>query len=277
MKKMLLSAVVLFALACTGTRAQEYSWTSVEMDGSRTGCTAPVKDNVTAALGKHEGCRYVAPSGKSYRRGSAVAKTAKIVTDAQPRMARVKEVIAYSPEAMEVVYPEGPLSNWFIDILMAKTEKLSGRKVDIGVGNFGGIRVNMPQGDVMLDDMVSMFPFKNQLVYVEHKGSELRSIIEKMASSRFQVLGGVRVVAKDGKVVSLEIGGKPVEDEKTYGMATISFLLNGGDNLMLGNNALYIEKYDVDIIDAVLEHVRAETAAGRPIVSESDGRVVILD
>ncbi|MDE5732126.1 MAG: 5'-nucleotidase C-terminal domain-containing protein [Bacteroidales bacterium] len=277
MKNILLNAAVFLALACTGAGAQEYSWTSVAMDGSRTGCTAPAKDNVAAALGKYHGCRYVSPSGKAYKRGSAVAKTAKIVIDAQPGMARVKEVIAYSPKAMEVVYPEGPLSNWFIDILMAKTEKLSGRKVDIGVGNFGGIRVNMPQGDVMLDDMVSMFPFKNQLVYVEHKGSELRSIIEKMAATRFQVLGGVRVIAKDGKVVCLEIGGEPLDDDKTYGMATISFLLNGGDNLMLGNNALYIEKYDVDIIDAVLEHVSAETAAGRPIVSESDGRVVILD
>lgn len=271
-----LAAAVFFAVSCTCAFAQEYSWTSVSMDGSRTGCTAPLKDNVAEALGEHAGGRYVSPSGKSFKRNSSAAKAAKVVIDAQPKMARVKEVIAWSPEAMEVVYPEGPLSNWFIGILMAKTEKLCGKKVDIGIGNFGGIRVNMPKGDVMLDDMISMFPFRNQLAYVEHKGSEIRGIIERMAASRFQVLGGVKVVAQDGKVVSLEIGGEPLDDDKTYGMATISFLLNGGDNLMLGDNALYVEKYDIDIIDAVLEHVYAETAAGRPIVSAADGRVVIL-
>ncbi len=98
-----------------------------------------------------------------------------------------------------------------------------------------------------------------------------------MAASRFQVLGGVRVVARDGKVVSLEIGGEPLDDDKVYGMATISFLLNGGDGLMLGCDALEIEKFDVGIIDAVLERVYADAAAGRPIVSQADGRVVILD
>ncbi len=46
---------------------------------------------------------------------------------------------------------------------------------------------------------------------------------------------------------------------------------------MLGCDALEIEKFDVDIIDAVLERVYADAAAGRPIVSQADGRVVILD
>ena len=32
-----------------------------------------------------------------------------------------------------------------------------------------------------------------------------------------------------------------------------------------------------DIIDAVLEHVYAETAAGRPIEYKADGRVIIKD
>ncbi len=210
-------AAAFVTTACLDAAAQEYSWESVLMDGSRTGCTATRRDNVVEALGRFKGCRYVAPSGEVFRRNSPAAKAARIVIDAQPEMARVKEVIAYSPEAMEVTYPEGALSNWFIGIVMDKTAALAGKKVDIGVGNFGGIRVNMPKGDVMLDDMISMFPFKNQLAYVEHKGSTIRRIIEKMAASRFQVLGGVRVVARDGKVVSLEIGGELLDDDKIYG------------------------------------------------------------
>jgi len=34
---------------------------------------------------------------------------------------------------------------------------------------------------------------------------------------------------------------------------------------------------DVPIIDAVLEHIRTETEAGRPIEYRTDGRVVIKD
>lgn len=275
MIKRIVAAAVLVMLSWSLT-GQEYSWTAGRIDGSRTGCSVPSKENVEAALGKFKGKTYVAPNGKKFARNTAAAKVARVVMDAQPAMAKVKDVIAYSPESMSVTYPEGPLSNWFVDLLMAHVEKLSGNKVDVGVANFGGIRIDMPKGDIILDDMKSMFPFKNQLVYVEHKGSEIRKLLDWMAAGRFQVLGGVRVVAEDGKIVSAEIGGEPIDDEKIYGMATISFLLNGGDGLNLADNAVKVVRYDdVDVIDAVLEYVYAETAAGRQITYESDGRVVI--
>lgn len=276
MKK--LALIVAVTLAALQVQAQEYRWKHSLMDGSRTGCEAPAKDNVDEALGTFKGGRYIAPNGKTYRKNSIVGRTARIVKDAQPAMARVKDVIGYSTNAMDVSYPESALSDWFVDIIMAKTEKLAGKKVDIGVVNFGGIRIDMPQGDIILDDMLSMFPFKNQLVYVEHTGKQIRTILEKMAADRFQVLGGVRVVAEGGKLLSAEIGGEPIDDDKVYGLATITFLLEGGDGLTLAENALSVTAFeDEDIIDAVLEFVYAETAAGRPIEYKTDGRVVIKD
>lgn len=256
---------------------QEYRWETVDMDGSRSGCVSPSKDNVTEAVGRFEGNKYIAPDGRVYKKNSSVARTARAVIDAQPKMARVKDVIAYSTEAMEAHRPESALSNWFIDLLMNKTAQYSGRQVDVGITNFGGIRIDMPQGDVILDDMLSMFPFSNQLVYLEIKGSDLRNIFERMAAGRFEALGGVRIVVRNDKVVSVEVGGEPLDDDKVYGMATISFLLNGGDGLALQENALSVKVFeDIDIIDAVLEHVREETAAGRPIEYSKDGRVTIL-
>ena len=248
------------------------------MDGSMTGCISPSKENVPEALGVFKGGKYIAPDGKVYRRNSIVAKTARVVLDAQPAMARVKDVVGYSAEAMSASYPESALSNWFIDLLMRKTEILSGKKVHIGITNFGGIRVDMPEGEIILDDMLSMFPFKNQLAYVEHTGKQIRTILEEMAAGRFQVLGGVKVVADGGKLVSVEIDGEPLDDEKVYGMATISFLLGGGDGLVLEQNALSVTVYeDIQIIDAVLEHIYAEKEAGRPIEYKTDGRVVVKD
>ena len=196
---------------------------------------------------------------------------------AQPKMARVKDVVAHATGSWDKGYPESELSNWLIDIMMAKTEAISGKPVHMGVTNFGGIRADMPQGDVILDDLLSMFPFKNYLVYLEHKGSTIRRIIEEMAATRFQVLGGVRVVVKDDKVESIEIGGEPLDDNKVYGLVTVSFLLHGGDGLFLANDALSMTEYhDVNVIDAVLEHVYAETAAGRSLEYKKDGRVTII-
>ena len=274
MKKLVIIPLLL-AMAFAAS-AQEYEWKAAELDGSLTGVVSPSKDNVAESTGHFEGKNYVSPNGKTFKKNSIVGKTAKVVIDAQPAMARVKDVIGYSTEAMSASYPESALSNWFVDIVMAKVEALAGKKVHMGVTNFGGIRVDMPKGDIILDDMLSMFPFKNQLVYVEHTGKELRAILEDMAEHRFQVLGGVRVVADQGKLVSAEIDGEPIDDSKIYGVATISFLLEGGDGLTLKKNAVSVTSFpEVDIIDAVLEYVYAETAAGRPIQYQKDGRVVV--
>ena len=150
MKRRTLLAV--FAFLCAGAAAQDYQWKHVEMDGSRTGCIAPSKDNVPEAVGVFKGGKYIAPNGKVYGRRSIVGKTARVVLDAQPAMARVKDVIGCSTAVMAVEYPESALSNWFIDLLMDRTEELAGKKVDIGIGNFGGIRIDMPEGDIILDD-----------------------------------------------------------------------------------------------------------------------------
>lgn len=276
MKRLLFIFTVLTISGMTAL-AQEYEWSAAEVDGSRTGCTAPSKENISESIGTFDGKTYVAPNGTRHKRSSAAAKTAKVVLEAQPKMARVKDVVAHSTGRWDKGYPESELSNWLIDILIAKTEEISGKKVHMGVTNFGGIRADMPQGDVILDDLLSMFPFKNYLVYLEHKGSTIRSILEQMAAGRFQVLGGVRVAAKDGKIESIEIDGEPLDDDKVYGVTTVSFLLNGGDGLFLAKDALnMVEYHDVNVIDAVLEHVYAETAAGRSLEYKTDGRVTII-
>jgi 2',3'-cyclic-nucleotide 2'-phosphodiesterase (5'-nucleotidase family) len=158
---------------------------------------------------------------------------------------------------------------------MKEVERICGKKVHIGVANFGGIRVDMPKGDVILDDILSMFPFRNNVIYIEHKGKTIRKILESMASGRFEVLGGVKVVAEDGRLVSVEIDGEPLDDEKVYGLATNSFLLNGGDGLYLASDALLVQDLGLLVNDVVLEHIKAETAAGRALSGRKDGRVTI--
>lgn len=263
------------ALSCTAVQADNRDWKKHAVDGTRTGCVSPAKDNVAEALGTVVHGKYTSPSGKVYRKSSATAKVAASLIEVQPEMARVKEVVGYAPESIYKAYPESPLSNMFVDIIMSSVEELSGRKVDMGVGNFGGIRLDELKGDILLDDMLSMFPFKNQIVYVAHKGSTLRGIIENMAATRFQVLGGVQVEVEDGKVVKALISGEPIDDDKVYGLATISFLLNGGDNLFLGAGALETVCFDVDIIDIMLGYVKDRTAAGEPVRYASDSRIII--
>ena len=265
------AALLVLAVSCAGT----VQWSRVPMDASRTGVHAVVGDNAARALGTFAEGIYTAPNGKRFTCGSTPA-AAKLMLDAQPAMAPLREVVGYAPAAIPKGRPESPLSNLAVDVLMAQTEAATGKKVDVGILNFGGIRLNeIPRGNVLLDDFVSMFPFKNHLCRVQLRGADLRRIFEQMAVSGMQPVGGVRLVVNGRRLESVEIGGAPLDDAREYGVATIDFLLDGGDDLYVARNAKDLIMTDVMVVDDIMNYVRAETAAGRPLTYQADGRVVI--
>lgn len=272
--KRILAILAALSIA-SGLSAQEYSWKAVPMDGSRTGTRYASPQDIDESIGKLEKGAYIAPNGTKYSKKGDVAKVASLVIDAQPSMAAKKEIIGYSDHEIVEGRPESELSNLIIDLIMNEVQEVTGKPVHIGVLNFGGIRADLPAGNILMDDVESMLPFINYLVYVEHKGSRIREILESMAPRRFQVLGGVRIVVENDMIASIEIAGEPLEDEKVYGMATISFLLNGGDGLSLAQDALTVEQLDCIVNEPVMKHIRKETAAGRKIGYKKDGRITI--
>ena len=268
------SVVLLLALslAVLPAGAFGFKWKSVPVDASRTGVTCPSADNVEEAMGRMEGRKYVAPNGRVFKGRSATAKVAKLMLDAQPGMATVKEVVGYCPTGLERGGDESLLGDWAVDILMAAAEKEFGRKADIGVMNHGGIRIDMPQGEVLMDDLMSMFPFKNYLAMVTMKGTEVKALFESM-SRRPQVLGGVKFVVKDGEILELLVGGEPVVDDRIYNVATIDFLLSGGDGIFSERQFEESLESEQLVFDCILAYVRELAAAGQPIAKERDGRV----
>ncbi len=273
MRKILYVGALLALLCSCG---QKMTWKRTVMLGSRTGVEACTAEDVAEKLGVIDGSVYKAPNGREFQEGSATYAVAKLLIEAQPPMAELKQVIGHSTREMVRTYPECELSDWFIDELMRAAERKSGKKVEFGIANFGGIRVDMPAGDVLMDDIVSMFPFKNNLCFLELHGRDIRAMLEQFARTSWQVVGGARCVVKDGELVSAEIGGEPIDDDRIYGVATISFLLNGGDNIFAARNAVSLEMYDEYILDVMLPHVLSLTAEGKPIEYQTDGRIQFL-
>ncbi|MBP5218579.1 MAG: 5'-nucleotidase C-terminal domain-containing protein [Bacteroidales bacterium] len=273
--KSLLAALAV--LAGTGVYAQVpvSGWSADPIDGHRTGVTASTADNVQESMGVVKGRTYYAPNGRKFRRGT-VRKVAGLMIDAQPAMAEVKQVVGYSTREMPRLKPECELYDWFIDELMRATADSTGKKVDIGISNRGGIRIDMPAGEILCDDIQSMFPFKNNLCYVALRGKDVRAVLDQMAATSFQILGGVKVVAKNGKIVSATVDGEPLDDEKVYGVATINFLLDGGDGYFIGKNAVETIYCNGWIYDTILNYVRSLTAAGKPIEFEDQHWITII-
>ena len=252
-----------------------FSWERSSVDGSRTGVKPSGADDVAQKMGTYKDGVYTAPNGRTFSEG-VTPEVARILLEAQPIMADLKTVIATCPEGMPREYPECALGDWYIDFLMEFTAKKVGRRVDFGLANFGGIRVDMPKGDVLKDDIYSMFPFRNKIVYLELAGKDIRAILDQLAATSWQVVGGGRFVVRDGKLESAEIGGEPLDDNKVYGVATISFLLAGGDDIFMARNARKQIILDEYILDAVYPHVLELTKEGKNIEYKTDGRIKIL-
>jgi len=279
MTKSIIPAIALtLVISVQSASAQNFtfSWKKVTADASRTGVTPSNATNTKEAMGYFEGNKYYAPSGRVYKAKSSTAKAAKAVIDAQDVMAPLKLVIAHSAKEMVRHSPESEVTDWAVDFLMKAAEEVTAKHIDFGIMNFGGIRVDMPKGDVFEDDIKSMFPFKNAICYVGLKGSRVKEIFEQMAARNVQVIGGARIVVQDRKLVSLEIGGKPVEDDKIYGLATIDFLLEGGDGLQLGKDAVELIRSEYYMTDILIPYLKEQEAKGQMIDYNTDGRVTIL-
>lgn len=189
---------------------------------------------------------------------------------------RMNKVVGYTTVAMDSYPPESPLSNMAADALLAIARRYYGMdRVDFAMTNFGGIRTSFPKGDLTLYYVYSAFPFDNSLVLVSLKGSQVKELFELFAQRRVEALAGVRLKIYDHKITELLINGLPLETERIYHLATIDFLLTGGDRMTILKNNLGVDYSGITIRDAILEYIGVFTKNGEPVPARIDGRVVI--
>ena len=278
MVKAKLAALSLLVLAAC-SQGPEMAWKRVWMDGSRTGVVAVTAENVDTALGTFEDDAYVAPNGRRFT-GGATPEVAALLMEVQPRMAHLKEVVGHSARMMENLrtQPDLPLANFVADALREKASDYFGKPMDFAIINYGGIRIPMPEGAVILDDIEAMFPFKNYMCYAAVRGSNLRRLLEQLANTAaFQAVSGCRVKVKAHELVEAEIGGAPIDPDRLYNVATIDFLLSGGDQIAIGALAEDVVLTPVLVREVVLDHIKAMEAEGKIIDVQKDGRVIMED
>ena len=93
---------------------------------------------------------------------------------------------------------------------------------DIAITNAGGIRIDMPEGDIDLGTVVAMLPFDNTIFALELSGATISNVIEQ--GNRPVVAGLQR---RSGNWV-LTKSGQPLEAEQRYRVLVNSFMYAGG-------------------------------------------------
>ncbi|MDC9620988.1 bifunctional UDP-sugar hydrolase/5'-nucleotidase UshA [Xenorhabdus sp. XENO-7] len=116
-------------------------------------------------------------------------------------------------------------------VLAAQMERTN---ADFAVMSGGGIRDSIEAGDITYKDVLKVHPFANQLVYVDFKGREVLPYLTAAAnmetdSGAYGQFYNVSFVVDGKKISDVKIGGKPLDPNKTYRMATLNFNAIGGD------------------------------------------------
>jgi 5'-nucleotidase len=168
------------------------------------------------------------------------------------------------------------LQNWVSDATMEIIKDLSGIKnIDCAIMNKGGIRCDMPEGTVTEGVIGSMFPFDNRFVVLETPGNELIESIKLMCGR------GGDAVSKElratynskGEMTGATVKGKKIDPNKTYIVATIDYLANGGDYMtpMTRCERLFvdIQKYG----NHMLDYVKRLQANGKKIDAKDEVRI----
>ena len=141
---------------------------------------------------------------------------------------------------------------------------------DIGIQNAGGIRADLPEGDVTNGNIYDALPFVNSLVVCEMTGKQIKEVLEQGFSLERGMIQVSGLVAKydlskpiGQRLVSLEIGGKPADDSKIYKVATNSFIWEGGDlyQTFLGTKA--ISKSGL-LSEIVMKYLQDKKTVGLP-------------
>ena len=177
----------------------------------------------------------------------------------------------------------GSLGNFVTNGMRAQARAKLGKPVVLTIMNAGGLRKNViSAGELLASDIFELLPFENALVAVDVTGAQLSKLLQivtrdAQAGARIQFKWNDQSRAEflSGKL--LDENGKEWEPDpaKVYTIVTIDYLLHvaGGAYAVL-QEAKSTTPLNMTLREAIMNYVKSETAAGRPIRSAVDDRFV---
>ncbi len=180
--------------------------------------------------------------------------------------------------AKELPQTSAALLNWTTDIVYERGAELADG-VDFAILNKGGLRRGLPKGTITEGQVITMMPFDNHINVIDLSGRDLLAAFRQMAAVGGNgVSSQVRVLFErddndgetdnDDDVIELKsvtIGGTPLDPDRTYRVATIDYLANGGDYMPSLANHKFVAKSDNVLYKDVLGHIRSLKGKDRRI------------
>ena len=190
-----------------------------------------------------------------------------------------KKVIGYAKRKLEHHRTkESPLGNLVADALREYSH------ADFGLVNFGGIRTDLEEGKITYGDIFRTFPFDNTLSLIKVTGKELLHILQvaESGSRGLNSVSGLKIrlidlkleapfvdLSGDGKFDRWKVNrlidvktssGEAIDPDRLYTLATVDFLVQGGDDLKWPMSQIAPERIQLDsghlIRDVIIHYIQ---------------------
>jgi 5'-nucleotidase / UDP-sugar diphosphatase len=168
-------------------------------------------------------------------------------------------VVGRTTEPLSNVREETGFGNLITDAFV-EYGRQQGWKTDVAFYNMAGVRASFPAGQLTFGQLYEALPFSNTVVNVDLTGENLREIIDRAAcvTGRLHMAGVVVSFRFDAGlpncVKSITVGGAALDPARNYHVATIDYLLLGGDGhatFKRGTNVIYGD-VEVDVVAAYI-------------------------
>jgi 2',3'-cyclic-nucleotide 2'-phosphodiesterase (5'-nucleotidase family) len=176
----------------------------------------------------------------------------------------------------------GSLGNFVSDGMRWQAGLKLGQPIDLALINGGGLRRStISEGELRARDIFELLPFENALVRVDLTGEQLMRLLKLVVASR-EAQSGARIVYftkpdKTSDIATVKMrtpgGEKDIDPQATYRIVTIDYIVNrGGDISAVLKEGKDRQPLGITLRDAIMAYVKSETAAGRIIKANLDGR-----
>jgi 5'-nucleotidase / UDP-sugar diphosphatase len=217
--------------------------------------------------------------------GNEIKEDEKLLAKLKPFADNVEKVLAEVIGSSDGVFSnkESRLKETEIGDLVADSMYWFTKKngVDFALQNGGGIRTDLPQGEIKKKNIYEILPFDNSVTVVSLKGSDVKKIFDYIATiaqgkGAFpQVSDGVTFTINYEKGIceNILIGGKPIDENKIYKIATNSFMATGGDGYEPFKSAVDIYETSMFQRDVFIDYFKNIGAKVKP---ENKNRIKII-
>jgi 2',3'-cyclic-nucleotide 2'-phosphodiesterase (5'-nucleotidase family) len=130
--------------------------------------------------------------------------------------------------------PESTMGNFVSDAMRSHVKRTVGTEPDFCFTNLGGLRIDLPMGDVTAGQVTELMPFDNNIVTFRSAGTQTQQLLSRIAQRGDPVSGLTYRLPGN----SFEVNGVPVRDDQTYLVCTNDYVFDGGGNYPINKKTL---------------------------------------